>query len=178
MIEKMEPISLEMWNSVNKLNKDKVEEFLLESLQLSDQTLIQYRSALQIFFWWVKNNCDDKDFNLIKPKDFLKYQNFLIREELSSSAVRMKRAAISSFCNWIISFYSDEYDSFRSFVTKGIPAPTQVFIHQEDPPNLQEMKMIYEKLAEMNEWEILAFVAATFSRNVTESTNAPTLSWL
>ena len=93
---KMLEILDEQWASVNEKNRKIVEEFLRESIQLSTESIKQYSSALKIFFYWIKENAENKMFYDIKPRDYLLYQNFLSRQGLSSSAIRMKRSAMSS----------------------------------------------------------------------------------
>lgn len=161
-MEKSMEITQEQWQSINSRNRKIVEEFLRESMQLSDQTLKQYSSALQIYFYWVKTECEDRDFDKLKSKDFLMYQNYLIRRGLSSSAIRLKRAAVSSLNQYIETYYSEEID-FRNYITKKISAPTNVFVNEKNPPTLEEYNMLCNKLEEMKEWQKLAYLKFTFS---------------
>ena len=90
-MEKMPEITDEQWLSVNETNRKFVEEFLRESTTLSPETLKQYTSALRIFYYWVFKECGDKLFAEIKSRDFLSYQNFLVRQGLSSSAITIEK---------------------------------------------------------------------------------------
>jgi len=161
--EKLPEVMDEQWNSINKNNREKVEEFLRESIQLSDETLKQYKSALRIFFLWIKENAEDKSFNNIKSRDYLLYQNYLIRRGLSSSAVRIKRSAISSFNGYIEVYFQDQYPNFRNFINKKIPAPMQVFVNEKRPLDLEEYKSLCNKLEEMEKWQELAYLKFSFS---------------
>jgi integrase len=161
--EKMSEITDEQWNSVNANNRRIVEEFLRESVQLSPKTIEQYLSALKIYFVWVKENANDKDFWLIKPREFLQYQNFLIRRGLSSSAVKLKRAAVSSLNGFILTFYEDEYKDFKNYITKKIAAPTQVFVHDKLPPTISEYNKLCDELEKRELWQELAYLRFSFS---------------
>jgi site-specific recombinase XerD len=136
--DRMDEITDEQWKTVNKFNRDITEEFLLESTQLSPRTLDQYRSCLRIYFFWVKENCDDKPNTEIKSRDFLKYQNFLVRRGLSPSAVRLKRASVSSLNNYLLTYYEDEYPTFKSYITKKIATPPKAFVHDKVPLTPEE----------------------------------------
>jgi integrase len=161
--EKMSEITDEQWNSINAENKRIVEEFIRESTQLSPKTIEQYLSALKIYFVWVKNNANDKNFWEIKPRDFLMYQNYLIRRGLSSSAVKLKRAAVSSLNGYILTYYEDEYKFFKNYITKKIAAPAQVFVHEKVPPTLAEYKMLCDELEKRELWQELAYLKFSFS---------------
>lgn len=162
-IEKIKEITDEEWQSVNKENRLKVEEYLRESVQLSDETLKQYTSALKIFFFWIKENAGDKHFTEIKPRDFLLYQNYLIRRGLSSSAIRLKRSAVSSFNSYVETYYIEEYPSFRSYITKKIPVPTQAFVNEKEPLTLDEYARLCEELEKREMWQQLAYLKFSFS---------------
>ena len=63
----------EMWNEVNPFNRDMVQEFLENQTHLSKKSLVQYESGLRIYFYWVKENLNNKQCVEIKKKEYLKY---------------------------------------------------------------------------------------------------------
>lgn len=138
-----------------------VEEFLRESTQLSPQTLSQYTSALKIYFDWIRTNADNKDFDKITSKDFLFYQNFLTRRGLSSSAVRLKRAAVSSLNMYVETYYPEL--NFRNYITKKIAPPPSAFVHEKEPPTLEEYHHMCSVLEASGMWQHLAYLKFTFS---------------
>lgn len=162
-MDKISEVTDEQWNKINKDNRKKVEEFLRESVQLSDQTLKQYESALKIYFYYIYENCDDKHFTEIKSRDFMLYQNSLIRRGLSSSAIRLKRSAVSSFNLYIEFYYEDEYKGFRNYVSKKISTPKQVFVHDKEPLTLDEYYKLCDELEKKKYWEQLAYLKFSFS---------------
>lgn len=161
--DKLPEVTDEQWSLVNEFNKKITEEFLLESTQLSPKTLIQYRSCLRIFFYWVYENCENKSLLDFKSRDFLKYQNFLVRRGLSSSAVRMKRAAVSSLNGYIITYYEDSYPTFKNFITKKISAPPKADVHEKKPMNDEEWTFLLKTLEEREEWQKIAYLWFTYS---------------
>jgi site-specific recombinase XerC len=161
--DKLPEVTDEQWQKINKFNREITKEFLQESTQLSPKTLIQYTSCLRIFFWWVYENCGNKSLLDIKSRDFLKYQNFLVRRELSSSAIRLKRAAISSLNGYIITYYEDDYPTFKNFITKKISAPPKADVHEKRPMNAEEWDMLIKNLEEREEWQKIAYLKFTYS---------------
>ena len=161
--DKLPPVTDEQWQKLNKFNRKITEEFLEESTSLSPKTLRQYRSALQIFFYWVYEHCDDKSLLEIKSRDFLKYQNFLVRRGMSSSGVRLKRAAISSLNGYIITYYEDEWPTFKNFITKKITAPTLNDLHTKQPMNAEEWELLLKNLEEREQWQKIAYLKFTYS---------------
>ena len=161
--DKLPPVTDEQWQKLNKFNRTITTEFLEESTSLSPKTLRQYRSALQIFFYWVYENCDDKSLLEIKSRDFLKYQNFLVRRGMSSSGVRLKRAAISSLNGYIITYYEDDHPTFKNFITKKITAPPSNDLHVKQPMNAEEWELLLKNLEEREQWQKIAYLQFTYS---------------
>ena len=162
-LEKIPDVSDSEWDEVNKDNRKFVEEFLKQMVQLSPQTLKQYTSGLKIFFRYVKDNLNNKHFTEIKPRDFLLYQNWLIGLGQSSAAIRLKRSSVSSFNQYIESFYLDEFPSFRSFITKNITAPLQVLVNKKEPLTLDEYRYLCDELEKKQLWQQLAYLKFSFS---------------
>jgi site-specific recombinase XerD len=153
----------EMWQKINKKNREIVEEFLKQSSTLSDYTLKQYESGLKIYFKWIYDNKEDKYFYEIKSRDYLHYQNWLIEQGLSSSAIKFKRSCVSSLNNYIELYYSDEYPAFRNYINKGIANPTPAFVYEKEPLTLKEYKHLCDVLEEQKKWQQLAYIRFSFS---------------
>lgn len=168
--EKLPEVTEEQWQSVNKDNRKMAEEFLRESTQLSPQTLKQYTSAIKIFFYWVKENADDKKYDQIKPRDFLSYQNFLVRRNLSSSAIGLKRSVVSSFNTYLETYYIEELPpAFRNYVTKKIPAPPKAFVNEKEPLTMEEYDRLCKELEKQELWQILAYVKFSYATGARRS---------
>ena len=105
--DRSEEITDELWETVNKFNKDMVQDYLDNQADLSAKTRPAYRSGLRVFFVWVKENLKDKDFTQIKKKEFQKYLNLLTNRGLSDSAIRFKKSCVSTFCNYVMMMYEE-----------------------------------------------------------------------
>jgi integrase len=162
-LEKIPDVTEEEWLQVNNENRKYAEEFLKQMVQLSPQTLKQYTSGLHIFFRYVKENLNDKHFTEIKPRDFMMYQNWLVGLGQSSAAIRLKRSSISSFNQYIESYYPDEFPNYRSCVTKKTPAPIQVLVNEKEPLTLEEYDHLCNELEKKELWQPLAYLMFSFS---------------
>lgn len=160
-IEKLKEVTEQEWIEVKEFNREITEEFLQQA-HLSPQTLSQYKSALRIFFRWVNENCGNKAITDLKPRDALRYQNFLMGRDLSSSAVKFKRSAVSSLCGYIELYYSDEYPLFRNIYNKKIPNPPKALRNEKQPLTKEELDLLVETLKERNEWQMVAYVLFSY----------------
>lgn len=142
----------------NKFNIDILNEFLENSMQLSDKTKISYRSCLYSWFNWVRLNADNKRHVDLKSIDLLKYQNFLAKNEHSSSDIATKRYAISSLNLYILTYYEEEYKNFRNFVHKGVAKPEHSLKNEKLPPTRAELNMILDNLEERGELQKIAYL--------------------
>lgn len=161
--DKLPPVTDEQWALCNEFNRKMTEEFLLESTQLSDKTINAYRSALRIFFNWVRENLDNISLLEIKGRDYLKFQNFLVRRGLSSSAIKFKRSVISSLNEYIITYYEDKHPTFKNFITKKIAVPPKQFVHEKKPMNEEEWNLLISTLEQEEEWQKIAYLKFTYS---------------
>lgn len=160
-VVKIQDVTDEQWESVNEFNKNICEEFLLQG-HLSKYTLRQYRSSLRIFFVWVKENCQNKPIYELKPRDALRYQNWLISRNLSSSAVKFKRSSVSSLCGYIELYYAEEYPLFRNIYNKKIPNPAKALRHEKQPLTQEEFDLLIDELKKREKWQMVAYLMFTF----------------
>jgi len=163
MKEKIKAVTKEEWGSINSETKQIVEEYLDNLVDLSPKTLKQYTSAIKIYFRFIKEQCQDISFNLIKSRDYIKYQNMLSKLGMSSSGVAFKRSAISAFNDWVITYYSDVYPTFHNYITKQIKKPPKAFVHPKEPLTEEELDKIIKVLEEKDMWQQLAYLTYTYS---------------
>jgi integrase len=161
LVEKLQEVTEQEWKEVNEFNKQITLEFL-EQQHLSPHTLVQYQSAIKIFFNWTRINCGNKPITDLKPRDALRYQNFLISRGLSSSAVKLKRSAVSSLCGYIELYYADEYPLFRNIYNKKIPNPPKVLKNEKKPLSKDELDLLVNTLKEKEEWQMVAYVLFSY----------------
>jgi site-specific recombinase XerD len=162
-MEKLAEVTKEWFDqNVHKKNRSFTNEFLNQA-HLSPQTLSQYRSALYQFFKFVFDECDNKSITDLKPRDALKYQNFLINRDLSSSAVKFKRSAVSSLCGYIELYYNDDHPLFRNIYNKKIPNPSKSFKNEKQPLTKEEFDLLVSTLKEKEEWQMVAYILFSYS---------------
>lgn len=155
-------VTNEMWQSVNPFNQKMVEEYLDNATHLSPKSLKQYESALKIYFYWIKENKQDKKCTDIKAKDFMMYQNSLFRRGMSESGIKFKRSAISMFNQYIVLYYEDEYLTFRNYVTQNIVVPTTGKVHKKEPLTPEEYELLCDELERREEWQKLAYLRFSY----------------
>lgn len=156
-------ITPEMWSEVLPFNRKMVEEYLDNATHLSKKSHIQYVSALKIYFYWIKENKDNKKCIDIKAKDFMMYQNSLYKRGLSEAGMKLKRSAISSFNQYIMLFYEEEYPTFRNYVTKNIVVPKTGFVHKKEPLTPDEYETLCNYLRKNEMWQKLAYLIFSYS---------------
>lgn len=156
-------ITDKMWLQVNDFNRKMVEEYLENKIELSEKSQIGYQSGLRIFFCWVKENLDNKKCVDIKKKEFVKYLNWLTKRGLSDSAIKFKKSVVSAFCNYIMTYYEEEYPTFRSFVTSDMKVVQTGYIHEKEPLTTEEYEQLCKKLEDMGKWQILAWLKFSYS---------------
>lgn len=160
--DRSEEITDEEWLEVNEFNREMVQDYLDNQSDLSVRTKPAYRSGLRIFFTWVKDHLKNKDFTEIKKKEFQKYLNWLTNRGLSDSAIKFKKSAVSTFCNYIMLMYEEEYPTFRNF-TVGLKVVQTGYIHEKIPLTPDEYINLCKELENREEWQKLAYLVFSYS---------------
>lgn len=142
---------------VHEDDQELVDDFLEQQSHLSDQTLKQYRSSLMIFLKWNHDKNRNKELTELKPRDGLRFQNYLLNEGLGTSAIKLRRSTVSSFYGYLEVFWSDEYPDVRNIYSKAVPSVGSVKKKEKDPLTLSEITRITEALEEREEWQKLAY---------------------
>lgn len=148
---------------INKNNKDLHRDFLdyLKSTHKSEGTIKGYDSDLNIFWVWVLDNLDNKNFQDITKRELVRFQNWLVEDNENSPArVRRIKAAISSLSNYIEAILDeeDEFKDFRSIVRK-IESPTLQPVRERTVWKEDELLALLSILAEKGKIEQECFVA-------------------
>lgn len=148
--KRTDDVTDEEWATINKVNRDMVQDYLDNQSELSPRTKSAYKSGLRIFFKWTKDNLGDKDFTQIKKKEFLKYINWLTNRGMSDSGIRFKKACVSSFCNYVMMMYEEELPTFRNF-TVGLKVVQTGYVHEKIPLTPNEYISLCEELEKREE---------------------------
>lgn len=157
-----EEITDEEWLTVNKYNRDMVQDYLDNQSDLSVKTRPAYKSGLRIFFVYVKTHLQDKDFTQIKKKEFQKYLNWLTNRGMSDSAIKFKKSCVSAFCNYIMMMYEEELPTFRNFTT-GLKVVQTGYVHEKVPLTPDEYVNLCQELEKREEWQKLAYLVFSYS---------------
>jgi integrase len=141
---KLPEVTDELWKSVNEDYRLLVEEFI--SVQNhSPQTKIQYTSGLRQFGFFVQQSMNGKALHKITKRDFLRYLSYLRDDrKMSSSAINLKKACVSSLCNYIENVVADDDDNYKQFrnFTRGLPAIPKNRVYDK-------VKVTYDEFQEM-----------------------------
>lgn len=162
MLKKLEAVTQEQWNEVCEFNRNLVESFLSDSVELSPKSRKAYESNLKIWFVWVKDNLRNKHQIDIKPLEYKKFQNWMVNRGCSSSDTNNKRAAISSLNGYIEIYYHDEFPSFRNFINKSIKRPPKNIVREKIPLTKEEFRHLIGRLRDGKKYQVLAYVLFTF----------------
>lgn len=160
--DRSDEITEEEWLTVNNFNRDMVQDYLDNQADLSSKTRPAYKSGLRVFFLWVKQNLKDKDFTEIKKKEFQKYLNWLTNRGLSDSAIKFKKSCVSTFCNYVMMMYEEEYATFRNF-TVGLKVVKTGYVHEKVPLTPDEYINLCNELEKREEWQKLAYLVFSYS---------------
>lgn len=155
-------ITEEMWLSCNKFNQDMINEYLNSATHLSPKSFKQYKSALRIYAYWIKQNCNDKQVTEIKSREYLRFQNWLTSNNVCESTIKLKRSAVSNLNNYIMIYYEDEFPTFRNYINKQIKVPKTGFVHKKEPLNPDEYRLFCDELEKREEWQKLAYLKFTY----------------
>ena len=161
-MNRVNPVTPEDWGLCNEYNRNILDEFLMNSPQLSDKTKGVYRSNLMIWFNWVRQNLHNKAQYEIKSIEYMRYQNWLINMGHSSSDISNKRAAVSTLNNYIALYYSDDFPTFHNFIVKGMPKPEKSFVNEKNPPTKEEFLHIVDEMKKREDWQKVAYLLYTF----------------
>lgn len=162
-MQKLIQVSDEDVCSFNEFNKNILNDFIINSTELSPKTKKSYESNLKIWFNWVKDNLNNKSQLEIKPLEYKRFQNWLLNRGCGSADINNKRAAISSLNGYIEIYYHDEYPTFRNFINKSIKRPPKVFVHEKEPLTTAEFNHLIQVLTEQEEWQKIAYLEFTLS---------------
>lgn len=136
----------EVMEKINPKNKKLQKTFLKEkSRKCSDATLVQYESALNIFFAWNVIEGENKFYPEIKKIEISQFFDYIL-EELKVNGKRFAffKSVLSGLSDCVIKLYDEEYPTFRNFISaiiENVPKPDvreKTVWTEEDIDNLLE----------------------------------------
>lgn len=154
----------EMWESVNKGYRELVNEFV--SVQpLSPKSKTQYISSLRQFGWFVHQSMNNKPLHKITKRDFLRYISYLRNDrKMSSSGINLKKASVSSLCNYIENVVADEEDDYKNFrnFTRGLPPVPRNRVYDKVKVTYDEYQEMMKVLEDDENYLGMAWLATAF----------------
>lgn len=138
-------------------DQELVDDFLGQQSHLSDQTIKQYRSNLMIFLKWNHDKNRNKRIVEMKPRDGLRFQNYMLDLGLSTSIIKLRRSTVSSFYGYVEVFWGDEYPDVRNIYSRAVPTVGNVQKKEKEPLTIDEIAKITKALEEEEEWQKLAY---------------------
>lgn len=174
----MKPITDEDWENFKPevpKNKRYIDEWLRDIVKpnKSSQTYKQYKSCLRQFAFWNEHENDGISFAKIKKRGFIRYQNFLIDTGMGKKTLELKRNAVSSFCNFLEIYISEEdgsYEMFRNFV-KGTEIPQgKEKVYDKKPITIKEFEKVNDVLLRTKQYRLYAIWNCLFytGKRITE----------
>ena len=148
---------------INPKNKELSNDFLdyLSSIDRSPQTISQYSHDLNLFFVWVLENLDNKEFIKITKREFARFQNYALNTyQWSSKRLRRLKSVISSLSNYIENILDEEeeFEGYRS-VIKKIESPVNEPIREKTVLADEQVERLLLTLVEREEYERAVCVA-------------------
>lgn len=162
---KKEEITEDMFNTCNPDNIEMFDDYFMSNKQLSLETRKQYTTCLKQFFYFVKTDLKDKPYYKITKRDFIKYLGDMQDRGLSSSAINLRKSAVSSFCNYIENIVSEDVEeakNFRNF-TRGMPAINKTQVYDKIAISDSEYKKMMEVLEANKNYLGMAWTATAFN---------------
>lgn len=163
---KLAEVSNEMLKEIPDEHYALMKEYLETSNgNLSPQTTSQYRSALGQFFWWVHIALNDKAIDKISKRDFMRYLSYLSNRGMSSSGQALKKAAVSSFNNYIENVVADDDEKFKTFrnFTRGLPSIPKNTVYNKVKITKDEYDLLISTLMEDENFLGATWVATAFN---------------
>lgn len=163
--KKLPPITDEMWIQVNEDYRCLVEEFITTQAH-SPETKKQYTSCLKQFGWYLCNSMNNKPFYKLTKRDYLRFLSYIRdNRKMSSSAISLRKAAVSSLCNYIENVVADDDDNYRSFrnFTRGLPAIPKNRVYEKVKVTKEEYDLMMSVLEEDENYLGMAWLAVAFT---------------
>lgn len=112
--------SPELIEQINPENKKLMERFLKNfATKRSPNSVVSYRSNLNIFMCWNIIENDNKFFIDIKKRELMDFFDYAVTElQWSSNRFAQCHSCLSSFSAWVENFYDEDYPTFRNLLPK------------------------------------------------------------
>ena len=147
--------SPELLAQVNPKNTELLKDFIdyLRSIQRSEATIAGYRNDIEIAWVWCLQNNDNAFFVDWTKRQIVKYQNWMLGNNLNSPArIKRLKASLSSLSNYIENVLDDEFPGFRNIINK-VESPVVMPVREKTVLTDEQMNQLLELLTESKAYD-------------------------
>ena len=158
--------SPELIEQINPKNKMLMERFLKNfATKRSPNSVVSYRSNLQIFFCWNVENNSNKEFIKIRKIEFADFFDYAVTElKWSANRFHQMHSCLSSFSAWIENYFDDveEYKDFRNLLPK-IEKPVKENVRKKTVLQKEDIDKLFEYFESNNMMQDACLLALAIS---------------
>ena len=148
--------SSEKLEQVNPENKELGEDWLeyLESIDRSPQSIVAYRSDLNIFWVWNLQYNKNKFFADLTKREVAKFQNHALNTwGWSPNRIRRVKSCLSSLSNYIENVLDDEeeFENYRGIIRK-IENPAKEVVREKTILSDEQVDFLLRELVNRKEF--------------------------
>lgn len=156
--------SPELIAQINQKNIKLMDRFLKNfATKRSPNSVVVYKSNLQIFFCWNAENNDNKLFTDIRKIEMLDFFDFALSElKWSPNRFAQMHSTLSSFSEWIENYFDEEYPMFRNLLPK-IEKPTKEAVREKTVLQKSDIDKIFSVLENENKVQEQCLLALAIS---------------
>ena len=160
--------SPELIAQINPKNQQLVDRFLKNfATKRSPNSVISYRSNLNIFMCWNILWNDNTFFVKLKKYELMDFFDFCVTElKWGSNRYAQMHSCLSSFSTWIENIYDEKYPEFRNLLPKIEKLPKET-VRKKSVFKKEELDKLMDWLGEqgkVNEQCLLALIMSSGSR--------------
>lgn len=137
--------SPELIEQINPKNKMLADRFLKNfATKRSPNSVVSYKSNLNIFFCWNVEHNDNKFFIDIRKIELMDFFDFCVTElKWSPNRYAQMHSCLSSFSAWIENYFDDDYPLFRNLLSK-IEKPVKENVREKTVLQKEDIDKLFE----------------------------------
>ena len=143
-------------------NRELIDDFInyLETTDHSPASIKVYKNNLYIFFTYLLNKEKNIDYCKVKKRHILNFQNYMVKNGLSSARIRNIKSSLSSLEIFIESMLDEEekWENFRNIINK-IPSPTLNTVREKTVLTDEQLETLLDSLIKLKKINVALFVA-------------------
>ena len=156
--------SPELIEQINPKNKMLADRFLKNfATKRSPNSVVSYRSNLNIFFCWNVEHNDNKFFIDIRKIELMDFFDFCVTElKWSPNRYAQMHSCLSSFSAWIENYFDDDYPLFRNLLSK-IEKPVKENVREKTVLQKEDINKLFEYFEKNNMTQDACLLALAIS---------------